>query len=75
MKNIRPYIKHLFPEGEDGLSIINGIVFQPTNKDHNYIFHELLKKFIKFGSLKNTDPEFKTKLYESFLQESDTTTT
>ncbi|MFX6794093.1 hypothetical protein ABTH15_19940, partial [Acinetobacter baumannii] len=24
MKNIRPYIKHLFPEGEDGLSIING---------------------------------------------------
>ncbi len=72
---IRPFIKQLFPAGPDGYSIINGIVLQPTNRDHNLIFHELLKKFIRFGSLKNTDPEFKTRLYESFLQESDTTTT
>jgi len=71
---IRPYIKKLFPAGDDGHSIINGIVLQPTNSDHNFIFHELLVKFVKFGSLKNTNPEFKTRLYESFLQESDTTT-
>ena len=72
---VRPFIKALFPAGADGYSIINGIVLQPTNKDHNFIFYALLEKFVKFGSLKNTSPEFKTRLYESFLQESDTTTT
>jgi type I restriction enzyme M protein len=72
---IRPYVKELFPEGKDGFSIINGIVLQGTNRDHNIIFSELLKKFVRFGTLKNTAPEFKTRLYESFLQESKTTTT
>lgn len=72
---VRPYIKELFPEGMDGYSVINGIVLQKENRDHNIIFHELLKKFVRFGSLKNTDPEFKTRLYETFLQESDTTST
>lgn len=72
---IRPHIKELFPAGRDGYSIINGIVLQASNRDHNIIFHEILKKFIKFGTLKNTEPEFKTRLYESFLQESKTTTT
>ena len=72
---VRPYIKELFPQGADGYSIINGIVLQPSNRDHNFIFHTLLEKFVKFGSLKNTNPSFKTNLYESFLQESDTTTT
>lgn len=73
--HIRPYIKTLFPNGSDGYSIINGIVLQSTNRDHNLIFHEILKKFNKFGSLRNTSPEFKSRLYESFLQESKTTTT
>ena len=72
---VRPHIKRLFPAGPDKYSIINGIVLQKQNRDHNIIFHELLKKFVKFGSLKNTDPEFKTRLYETFLQESDTTNT
>ena len=72
---IRAHIKEMFPAGKDGYSIINGIVLQATNRDHNIIFHEILKKFVKFGTLKNTDPEFKTRLYESFLQESKTTTT
>lgn len=72
---IRPHIKEMFPAGKDGYSIINGIVLQASNRDHNIIFYEILKKFIKFGTLKNTDPEFKTRLYESFLQESKTTTT
>lgn len=74
-KHIRPHIKKMFPDGLDGYSIINGIVLQSSNRDHNLIFYEIMKKFIKFGSLKNTDPEFKTRLYESFLQESKTTTT
>jgi hypothetical protein len=71
--NVRPHIRALFPEGPDGLSIINGIVLQPSNRDHNIIFHEILKKFQAFGSLRDTSPEFKSRLYESFLQESKTT--
>lgn len=73
-KNIRPYIKKMFSAGIDGYGIVEGSVLQAQNRDHNIIFHEILKKFIKFGSLRNTDKEFKTKLYESFLQESKTTT-
>lgn len=73
-KNVRPYIKSIFKAGSDGYGIIEGTVLQAKNRDHNIIFHEILKKFIKFGSLRNTDKEFKTKLYESFLQESKTTT-
>jgi len=72
---VRPHMKEMFPTGKDGYSIINGIVLQATNRDHNIIFYEILKKFVKFGTLKNTEPEFKTRLYESFLQESKTTTT
>lgn len=74
-KNIRRHIKALFPNGPDGYSIINGIVIQASNRDHNLIFYEILKKFKKFGSLRNTSPGFKSRLYESFLQESKTTTT
>ncbi|MFT4252654.1 MAG: N-6 DNA methylase [Caulobacter sp.] len=73
-KQVRPYIKVLFPAGPDGYSLINGIVLRSENRDHNIIFNEILKKFQKFGSLRNTNPEFKTRLYESFLQESRTTT-
>lgn len=74
-QHIRPHIKKLFPPGTDGLSIINGIVFQTANRDHNIIFNEILRKFQAFGSLRNTSPEFKSRLYESFLQESKTTST
>lgn len=73
-KHVRPYVKVLFPAGSDGYSLINGIVLRSENKDHNMIFNEILEKFNKFGSLRNTNPEFKTRLYESFLQESRTTT-
>lgn len=74
-KVVRPYIKVLFPPGKDGYSIINGIVLQKQNRDHNIIFHEIMKKFIDFGSLKNTDSDFKRRLYESFLKQSKTTST
>ncbi|MCA8919370.1 MAG: N-6 DNA methylase, partial [Planctomycetes bacterium] len=69
----REEIKRLFPPGADGYSVINGIVLQDSNVDHNIIFHELLQKFARFGSLRNTDSDFKRRLYESFLQESRTT--
>lgn len=67
---VRPYIKELFPKGPDGFSVINGIVLKAENEDHNRTFHELLQKFLKFGSLTNITRDFKTKLYESFLKES-----
>ena len=70
---VRPHIKLLFPDGDDGYSIINGIVLQPLNRDHNIIFHEIMKKFVNFGTLKNTESDFKRRLYESFLKESKTT--
>ena len=73
--HVRPHIKQLFPSGPDGISIINGIVMRAGNRDHNFIFHEILRKFRAFGSLRNTSPEFKTRLYESFLQESRATST
>jgi type I restriction enzyme M protein len=71
---VRPYIKSIFPVGADGYSIINGIVLQKGNRDHNFMFHEIMKKFIQFGTLKNTDTDFKRRLYESFLKQSKTTT-
>ncbi|QTN20046.1 SAM-dependent DNA methyltransferase [Brevundimonas sp. AJA228-03] len=73
-KQVRTHIKALFPPGADGYSLINGIVLRSENRDHNIIFNEILNKFERFGSLRNTNPEFKTRLYESFLQESRTTT-
>lgn len=72
---VRPYIKRLFPQGPDGYSIINGIVLQPSNRDHNIIFHEIMRKFVRFGTLRNTESDFKRRLYESFLKESKTTST
>ena len=74
-QNVRPHIKGMFPPGADGLSVINGLVLQETNRDHNIIFREILKKFQAFGSLRNTSSDFKSRLYESFLQESRTTST
>lgn len=41
--NVRPHIKTMFPAGPDGVSVINGIVMQSSNRDHNIIFHEILK--------------------------------
>ena len=72
-EQVRPHIKKLFPQGPDGYSIINGIVLQATNRDHNIIFHEIMRKFIRFGTLRNTESDFKRRLYESFLKESKTT--
>ncbi len=67
---VRPYIKKQFPPGKDGQSVINGIALKPENEDHNRVFYDLLQKFKDFGSLTNVTSDFKRKLYESFLKES-----
>lgn len=70
-KNVRPYIKEIFPaDVADGTSVINGMVLDPDISEHNFIFKEILDGFLKFGELKNIDPEFKSRLYENFLKKS-----
>lgn len=75
---IRPKIREMFPKGEDGTTIINGTIFvnekgEPNHTQKN-LFKEVIKEFFdygqEFGSFKNIDKQFKTRLYESFLRQS-----
>lgn len=69
--NVRNYIKDIFPENsDDETTLINGISLNPDVNEDNTIFHKLLKKFNDFGSLRNIDPEFKSRLFEDFLKKS-----
>ncbi|GAA5437072.1 N-6 DNA methylase [Deinococcus aquaticus] len=69
--NIRDAIKKLFPfSKKDGTSVINGSVLNHELEEHNILFKDILREFHKFGSLKNIDPEFKSRLYEKFLKNS-----
>ncbi len=57
-------------------SIIDGFVFQKTQgaassiASYNRTFYDILKEFQRFGPLTNIDPEFKMRLYETFLRRS-----
>lgn len=70
----RDKIKKLFPKGEDNTTIINGTIFVDTQgnsvQSQANLFKNSLLKFKKFGSLKNVKKEFKTKLFETFLKQS-----
>jgi type I restriction-modification system DNA methylase subunit len=71
----RKKIKELFEEGKDETGIINGTIF--VNKDgapvlsQATLFKETIEKYAKFGDLRNIKKEFKTKLFETFLKQSD----
>ena len=67
---VRPEMKRLFPAGEDGTSVINGIVFNPSSADQGKLFAQILQRFKQFGSLKKIDPEFKSRIFERFLKKS-----
>lgn len=67
-ENVRPQIKKLFPFGTDGTSVINGIVFDPNNKDHGWLFLQILNNFEAFGPLRKIHPEFKSRIFERFLK-------
>lgn len=77
-KVIRRKISELFPKGPDKTTIINGTIFVTENGDPNItqarLFCELLEDFYEyekeFGTFKNIDKNFKTKLFESFLKQS-----
>lgn len=56
-------------------SIINGFSFLRTSSStsaatYNRVFLEILDEFHKFGPLTEIDPEFKMRLYETFLKKS-----
>lgn len=77
-KSIRRKISDLFPKGIDKTTVINGTIFVTENGDPNLpqarLFCELLQDFYEyeeeFGTFKNIDKNFKTRLFESFLKQS-----
>jgi len=71
----RKEIRDLFPAGDDGTTIINGTIFvdskgKPVASQAN-LFRKSILKYAEFGSLKHIKKEFKTKLFETFLKQSD----
>ena len=76
-KNTRTKIYKLFPPGRDGTTIINGTIFVAENGEANLSQATLFRRSLEhlnrygeeFGSLTKIDKQFKTKLYESFLQQ------
>ena len=73
----RPAIWNLFPDGDDGTTIINGTIFVNEKGEPNLsqarLFWEVLNHLQEFdkehGSFKYIRKEFKTRLYESFLRQ------
>ncbi len=76
-KNTRKKIYKLFPPGSDDTTIINGTIFVAEDGEANLsqaiLFRRSLEHLNKygeeFGSLTKIDKQFKTRLYESFLQQ------
>ena len=76
-KNTRRRIHQLFPEGTDGTTLLNGTIFVAENGEANLSQAILFKRSLEhlssyaeeFGSLTRIDKQFKTRLYESFLQQ------
>lgn len=73
--SVRPKIKELFPwNPKDRTTIINGTIF--VSKDdkavdgYAAVFHRILDRFAKFGTLEKIDYDFKSRLFETFLKES-----
>jgi len=74
---VRPKIVELFPKGEDGTTIINGTIFVDEKGNANLSQSILFLKSLAhlknygeiFGSLVKIDKQFKTKLYETFLNQ------
>lgn len=76
-KNARTKIYKLFPEGDDGTTIINGTIFATESNKPNLSQSILFQRCLdhlrlyteEFGSLTKISKQFKTKLYASFLQQ------
>ena len=67
-KNVRPYIKKIFPpSSDDETTIINGLSLK-TDRNQDELFYKILFDFKEFGSLKGVSVEFKSSLFEEFLK-------
>ena len=80
----RAQIKMLFPDGEDGTTIVNGQIFH-VKKDidghykeedsHAMCFKNIMDEFAKYekknGKFINISKDFKSKLFETFMKNSD----
>lgn len=76
----REKIKSLFPEGDDGTTVVNGDVFHAIkDKNGEYVvngdgktFHLIMDEFAKYekkhGKFININKDFKSKLFECFLK-------
>lgn len=69
---VRPFIKEIFAEGEDGTTIINGLSLK-ADRNQDQLFHQILSEFNYFGSLAGVSIEFKSNLFEEFLKGSNGT--
>lgn len=80
----RKTMKTLFPEGNDGTSIINGQVFHVEKDEFNnyiskdntdMIFKQVIEEFKNYeeenGKFLNISKDFKSKLFETFMKNSD----
>ncbi len=67
LKNVRPYIKKMFPIADDGTTIINGLSLK-NDQNQDELFFDVLKAFKDYGNLDNIDPSFKSRLFEDFLK-------
>ncbi|APJ38622.1 HsdM family class I SAM-dependent methyltransferase [Mycoplasmopsis pullorum] len=80
----RETMKTLFPSGDDGTSIINGQVFHVKKDEYNEyisedntdkIFKEVILAFENYekekGKFININSDFKSKLFETFMKNSD----
>lgn len=79
----REQMKYLFPNGEDGTTIINGQIFHvekrggqyfsPDNTD--FVFKQVILEFKQYekkaGQFKYISKDFKSKLFETFMKNSD----
>lgn len=80
----RETMRKLFPEGKDGTTIINGKVFHAEKDDFNnyiskdntdMIFKQVIFEFKKYenrkGKFLSISKDFKSKLFETFMKNSD----
>lgn len=80
----REQMKMLFPDGEDGTTIVNGKIFHVKKGiDGHYIeedshalcFKNIMDEFAKYekknGKFINISKDFKSKLFETFMKKSD----
>lgn len=74
VKTVRPYIKQILPANDETeyfypTTIINGLPLNSNDGDDGETFYSILKEFHNFEKLSHINKEFKTRLFEDFLKD------